>query len=284
MSPPLLDLASSWDSSAQKKSISAFSTEVSEILQPLRVSEEVLEEPSLADVEESKSPVFEAEPSQRLAQIRQVFEQALSSQENSSVEALYSTVQKRPAKTQEDSSVEALYSTVQKRPGAKQEDSSVEALYSTVQKRPGAKQEDGSAEALYSTIQKRPATTRQEHGPGSSTEVTAESQLEEKASLQAAPSATSAAPVKYRALYDFDASDSVEVSCREGDILTLCPDSNASAGWLVVEVEGRMGWVPQSYLQLVDSVGEGERGTQEEEEERGVEAQVEQPRVTQDCE
>ena len=264
MSPPLLDLASSWDSSAQKKSISAFSTEVSEILQPLRVSEEVLEEPSLADVEESKSPVFEAEPSQRLAQIRQVFEQALSSQENSSVEALYSTVQKRPAKTQEDSSVEALYSTVQKRPGAKQE--------------------DGSAEALYSTIQKRPATTRQEHGPGSSTEVTAESQLEEKASLQAAPSATSAAPVKYRALYDFDASDSVEVSCREGDILTLCPDSNASAGWLVVEVEGRMGWVPQSYLQLVDSVGEGERGTQEEEEERGVEAQVEQPRVTQDCE
>ena len=290
LSPPLLDLASSWDSSAQKKSVSAFSTEVSEILQPLRVSEEAQQEPSLADLDESKSPVFEAEPSQRLASIRQVFEQALSTQENSSVEALYSTVHKRPAAMREDSSVEALYSTVQELPAAIQENSSVEALYSNVQERPAAMREDSSVEALYSnvealysTVQKRPAATRQGHGLSSNTEVTAESRLEEQASPQAVPSAGSAAPVQYRALYDFDASDSVEVSCREGDILTLCPAESASPGWLVVEAGGRKGWVPELYLQLLDGMGGGEGGRQKEEE-RAVEVQEEQPRVIQECE
>ena len=235
--PPLLDLMSSWDSSAQKAGINPLSMETSEILQPLRTLEEA-QEPATVEVGETKSIVAaETEPSQRLASIRKVFEEALSSQENSSAEPLYSVVQKGPRWRK--------------------------LTQNTVESRPGEQVVEVQLE-----------------------EQAVEVQLEEQAVV---PSA--AAPVQYRALYDFEAGDSTELSFREGDVLTLCPDSEVSPGWLVAEIGGKQGWVPESYLQLMEGEKEEERGEEvwrEEEGERVGNEQVEevkkeQPRAAQEC-
>lgn len=233
--PPLLDLISSWDTSAQKPGINAFNMETSEILQPLRAPEEA-QGTATVEVEETTSTVAETEPSQRLASLRQVFEEALSSQENSSVEPLYSIVQKGPRWRQLT--------------------------------------EQNTAQPEEQAVEVR------------AEEQTVEARVEEQAVVQSI-----AAPVQYRALYDFDASDSTEISFREGDVLTVCPDSDVSPGWLVAEFGGEKGWVPESYLELMEGEKEeeGEEEVWREEEEENVknekvkEVKTEQPPVAQDC-
>ena len=211
--------------------------ETSEILQPLRTLEEA-QEPATVELGETKSTVAaETEPSQRLASIRKVFEEALSSQENSSAEPLYSVVQKGPRWRK------LTQNTVESQP----EEQAVEV------------QPEGQA---------------------------VEVQLEEQAVVQ------SPAPlVRYRALYDFDAGDSTELSFREGDVLALCPDSEVSSGWLVAEIGGKQGWVPESYLQLMEGEKEEEREEEvwREEEEESVgneqveEVKKERPQAAQEC-
>ena len=222
--PPLLDLMSSWDTSAQKP-VNAFNMETSEILQPLRAPEEA-QGPATVEVEETT--VAEIEPSQRLASLRRVFEEALSSQENSSAEPLYSIVQKGPR---------------------------------------------------WRQLQEQNAVEAQPEGQ------TVEAQPEEQAVVQ-----STAAPVQYRALYDFNAGDSTELSFREGDVLTLCPDSDVSPGWLVAEIGGENGWVPESYLELMEGEKEEEGGgevwREEEENVKYVKVEkvkMEQPRAAQEC-
>ena len=237
LTPPLLDLMSSWDTSAQKPGINAFNMETAEILQPLRAPEET-QGTATVEVEETTSPVAETEPSQRLASLRQVFEEALSSQENSSVEPVYSIVQKGPRWRQ---------LTEQNTAAAQPEEQTVEA-----------RAEEQAVEA----------------------------RAEEQAVVQ-----STSAPVQYRALYDFDASDSTEVSFCEGDVLTVCPDSDASPGWLMAEIGGKKGWVPESYLELMEGEKEEEGGgevwiEEEEEDVKNVkvkEVKTEQPQAVQDC-
>ena len=65
--------------------------------------------------------------------------------------------------------------------------------------------------------------------------------------------------VQYRALYDFDASDSTEVSFREGDILSLRLGIEGSPGWVMVDVKGAQGWAPVLYLEQLDGEVEGEQ-------------------------
>jgi len=228
---------SSWDTSAQKAGVNAFNMETSEILQPLRTLEEA-QEPATVELGETKSTVAaETEPSQRLASIRKVFEEALSSQENSSAEPLYSVVQKGPRWRK------LTQNTVESQP----EEQAVEV------------QPEGQA---------------------------VEVQLEEQAVVQ-----SPAPPVRYRALYDFDAGDSTELSFREGDVLALCPDSEVSPGWLVAEIGGKQGWVPESYLQLMEGEKEEEREEEvwREEEEESVgneqveEVKKERPQAAQEC-
>ena len=211
--------------------------ETSKILQPLRTLEEA-QEPATVEVGETKSIVAaETEPSQRLASIRKVFEEALSSQENSSAEPLYSVVQKGPRWRK--------------------------LTQNTVESRPGEQ-----------AVEVQPE------------EQAVEVQLEEQAVM---PSA--AAPVQYRALYDFEAGDSTELSFHEGDVLTLCPDSEVSPGWLVAEIGRKQGWVPESYLQLMEGEKEEERGEEVWREEEGEsvgneqveEVKKKQPRAAQEC-
>ena len=69
--------------------------------------------------------------------------------------------------------------------------------------------------------------------------------------------------MKYRALYSFDAEGDAEISFREGDILNGIPGELPSNGWLMVEVKGQQGLVPESYLEEVKS-GEGVIGGSED--------------------
>lgn len=81
-----------------------------------------------------------------------------------------------------------------------------------------------------------------------------------------------AVAIQYRALYDYDASDSTEVSFREGDFLTLCPGAEEYLGWVMVEGGGGRGWAPENYLEQVEGdvgVEEG-GGTDRPEGEAGV--------------
>ena len=83
--------------------------------------------------------------------------------------------------------------------------------------------------------------------------------------------------IQYRAKYNFEASDSSEVSFKEGDVITLGahPSEEASPGWVWVEVGGAKGWAPELYLEPMDSEGkdgsvgegEGEEGVAEMSEE-----------------
>ena len=70
--------------------------------------------------------------------------------------------------------------------------------------------------------------------------------------------------VKYRALYSFDAESDSEVSLNEGDIVNGIPGELPSNGWLMVEVRGQRGLVPESYLERVESGGEGVTGGSED--------------------
>ncbi|KAI5481812.1 hypothetical protein MNV49_000089 [Pseudohyphozyma bogoriensis] len=53
------------------------------------------------------------------------------------------------------------------------------------------------------------------------------------------------------ALYDYDAAGSDELSLKEGDRLTLTPTGmDAGDGWAEAKLNGRVGLVPSSYIQL----------------------------------
>jgi len=59
----------------------------------------------------------------------------------------------------------------------------------------------------------------------------------------------SAAKPTAKALYDFDAESSMELSFKEGDMLTVI--DQASGDWWDAELRGRRGKVPSNYLQIV---------------------------------
>lgn len=84
---------------------------------------------------------------------------------------------------------------------------------------------------------------------------------------------------QYRAIYDFDASDSSEVSFRKGDLIVPVPGSEPSHSWVLVRVGGAEGWAPDSYLEPVEGGGateeEGGGATEDEGEKRVIVAQEE---------
>ena len=57
---------------------------------------------------------------------------------------------------------------------------------------------------------------------------------------------------RYRLIYDFDAQDDVEISCRKGDIVSS--DKSPEDGWLhVTTTMGQRGYVPVGYLKDTSS-------------------------------
>lgn len=51
-------------------------------------------------------------------------------------------------------------------------------------------------------------------------------------------------------IYEYHGADNTELTIREGDVLTIYKDEPADPGWLVAELNGRKGLVPESYVQM----------------------------------
>ncbi|CAH1761691.1 9071_t:CDS:2 [Entrophospora sp. SA101] len=58
------------------------------------------------------------------------------------------------------------------------------------------------------------------------------------------------------ALYDFLAENTSELSFKEGDILTI--NYQQCVGWLVAELDGKVGLIPENYVAISSSDGDDE--------------------------
>merc|ERR1711916_23703 len=55
--------------------------------------------------------------------------------------------------------------------------------------------------------------------------------------------------IKARALYTYDAANDTELSFKEGDILHVTEQDES--GWWFAEIDGRSGFVPNNYVEVV---------------------------------
>ena len=75
------------------------------------------------------------------------------------------------------------------------------------------------------------------------------------AMMSSSSAGVSASNIKYTVLYDFKAGDPMELTVREGDvIMATASTEEPSPGWVMVELNGEKGWVPESYLKVVEEV------------------------------
>lgn len=60
----------------------------------------------------------------------------------------------------------------------------------------------------------------------------------------------------YRAIYEFNARNSDEITFQPGDIVMVPFEQNAEPGWLAGEINGHTGWFPESYVEKIENVEE----------------------------
>lgn len=58
--------------------------------------------------------------------------------------------------------------------------------------------------------------------------------------------------VKYRAVYEFNARNTEEITFVPGDIILVPLEQNAEPGWLAGEINGHTGWFPESYVEKME--------------------------------
>lgn len=72
----------------------------------------------------------------------------------------------------------------------------------------------------------------------------------------AAPTASEITPqagyAPYRAIYEFFARNSDEITFQPGDIIMVPFEQNAEPGWLAGEINGHTGWFPETYVEKID--------------------------------
>lgn len=75
------------------------------------------------------------------------------------------------------------------------------------------------------------------------------------ASVTTAPTTTETAKTgytPYRAVYEFYARNSDEITFRPGDIIMVPFEQNAEPGWLAGEINGHTGWFPETYAEKIE--------------------------------
>ena len=73
------------------------------------------------------------------------------------------------------------------------------------------------------------------------------------AGLPSSAAGSLAPPIKYTVLYDFTAGDPTELTVHEGNIVMAATSSTvASPGWVMMELDREKGWVPETYLKVVE--------------------------------
>lgn len=75
----------------------------------------------------------------------------------------------------------------------------------------------------------------------------------ESVAATAAPSATKPSGYwTYRAVYEFSARNTDEITFEPGDIVMVPFEQNAEPGWLAGEINGHTGWFPETYAEKCD--------------------------------
>ncbi|XP_053214714.1 intersectin-1-like isoform X2 [Panonychus citri] len=58
---------------------------------------------------------------------------------------------------------------------------------------------------------------------------------------------------KYRVVFAFEARSQDELTIQDGDIIIVRPDPSAAPGWLQGELNGKIGWFPEAYVEPLES-------------------------------
>ncbi|XP_015786793.1 intersectin-2 isoform X2 [Tetranychus urticae] len=74
-----------------------------------------------------------------------------------------------------------------------------------------------------------------------------------QASFPASTTQNSDPGTKYRAVFAFEARSQDELTIKDGDIIIVRPDPNAAPGWLQGELDGKIGWFPEAYVEPLES-------------------------------
>lgn len=61
---------------------------------------------------------------------------------------------------------------------------------------------------------------------------------------------------KYQCIYEFEARNKDEISIKPGDIIMVDTSAASEPEWLSGEVNGKVGWFPQGYAELIDENGD----------------------------
>lgn len=64
---------------------------------------------------------------------------------------------------------------------------------------------------------------------------------------------TKSGSTPYRAIYEFNARNTDEITFSPGDIIMVPFEQNAEPGWLAGEINGHTGWFPESYVEKIDN-------------------------------
>lgn len=76
-----------------------------------------------------------------------------------------------------------------------------------------------------------------------------------KEETQSAPEPAADEPAvyaRYRAVYEFFARNSDEITFQPGDIVMVSSVQNGEAGWLAGEINGHTGWFPETYVEKIE--------------------------------
>ena len=244
----LLDLNSSWDSTAQTSpGISSFAKDTSQILQPLKPVDEEGEEQE----QSTKSPLpWKPVPKPRSA--------SMSPEPHESQDTEPSIKRFSVARLSE--LFDKGMSTTS--PGWSSQIQSESKPKSPQQTANSANQDYINVDQIISPG----GTAPNPMTPNSASQASDYINYDEFASPEGpiSDSANSASQVTmatgegcgYRVLYSYQATDDTEVSVEEGDEVTFVPREDASTGWSMVRLSGgEQGWVPESYLQPLPKGG-----------------------------
>ena len=250
----LVDLMSSWDSSAQTApGIQSFIKDESQILQPVRPGEEV--------VEEEKKTEGDSVPEDLYSVPKRKSERGKpQGSDKAYVKKLSQIFEEKAAATLETSPVHATaVDRTERASGSKSPPTS-----------PTKSQPKSPAKSPPKSPAKSPPKSPAK-SPSRSPEPKPLPPLPTMETPAVAPAASSADvdydyppddECLYQALYDYTAADNTELTIREGDMVISVAGFTAgmSPGWLMVRPEGELdeGWVPESYLKKLGPVYEPE--------------------------
>ena len=99
--------------------------------------------------------------------------------------------------------------------------------------------------------------TDADHAWGAAEAVAEVAEVPEVAAAAAAvPVETSSADqIKYVALYPYQSEKDDELAFDEGDVILVNPNQACDPGWLAGELNGKVGWFPEGYVQRSDQLG-----------------------------